>query len=150
MSSTTELGPVDYAVVAFPGNQFNGQIAPAILDLVDDGTIRIIDLVFLLKDPDGSVHTLELTDLAPDVRAVFEREGVAVEGLFDDSDLTAAGEELAPNSSALLVVWENLWAVRVTDAVRASGGELLDFARLPREVVQAVRDAVLSSAGEER
>jgi Family of unknown function (DUF6325) len=142
----TELAPVDYMIVAFPGNEFKGEIAPALADLVEKGTIRIIDLAFVAKDKDGNIAAFELTDIDPDVRKGFENMGVEVNGLFNEEDLQAAGEELDPNSSAALLVWENLWAKDVAQAIRNAGGELLDFERLPHEVVQAARDAALANA----
>ena len=142
----SEIGPVDYMIVAFPGNKFEGKIAPALADLVEAGTIRIIDLAFVGKNADGDIVAFELTDLDPDVRAGFEREGIEVNGLFNEEDLQAAGEELEPNSSAALLVWENVWAREVAQAMRDAGGELLDFERLPHEVVQAARDYALAKA----
>jgi hypothetical protein len=142
----SELGPVDYMIVAFPGNDFRGEIAPALADLVEKGTIRIIDLAFVAKDADGNTGAFELTDIDPEVRKGFENLGVTVEGLFNDDDLAAAAEELEPNSSAALLVWENVWAREVAQALRNAGGVLLDFERLPHEVVQAARDAALASA----
>jgi uncharacterized membrane protein len=142
----TELGPVDYMIVAFPGNQFKGEVAPALAKLVENGTIRIIDLAFVAKDAEGDVAAFELTDIDPEVKKGFENMGVEVNGLFNDDDLQAAGEELEPNSSAALLVWENVWAREVAHALRNAGGELLDFERLPHEVVQAARDAALANA----
>jgi hypothetical protein len=88
----------------------------------------------------------ELTELDPDVQAAFETAGVEVNGLFNEEDLKVAAEELEPNSSAALLVWENVWATKVAQAIRDAGGELLDFERLPHEVVQAARDAALARA----
>jgi hypothetical protein len=142
----SELAPVDYMIVAFPGNEFKGEIAPALADLVEKGTIRIIDLASVAKDADGNIGAFELTDIDPEVRKGFENMGVEVNGLFNEEDLQAAGEELDPDSSAALLVWENLWAKDVAQAIRNAGGELLDFERLPHEVVQAARDAALANA----
>jgi hypothetical protein len=142
----SEIGPVDYLIVAFPGNQFKGEIAPALADLVEAGTIRIIDLAFVGKNADGEVVAFELTDIDPEVRAGFEKAGVEVNGLFNEDDLQAAGEELEPNSSAALLVWENVWAREVAQAMRNAGGEILDFDRLPHDVVQAAREAALAQA----
>lgn len=135
-----EIGPVDYAIIAFPGNNFKGEIAPAIADLVDSGTIRIIDLTFVMKDADGSTMALELNDFDPEVAAGFEKAGFSVDGLFNEEDVQAAAEELEPGSSAALIVWENLWAKPFATAARAAGGELLEFGRLPHDVVQAARE----------
>ena len=146
MNETGEIGPVDYLIVALPGNEFRGEIAPAVAKLVEAGTIRIIDLAFVTKDESGDVAALELTDLDPDVRAGFEEMGVEVNGLFNEDDLMAAAEELDPNSSAALLVWENVWARDAAQAIRDAGGEIYDFARLPHEVVQAAREYALANA----
>jgi hypothetical protein len=142
----TDIGPVDYLIVAFPGNEFRGEIAPALGDLVEAGTIRIIDVAFVGKDAEGNVAAFELTDIDPEVREGFEKAGVEVNGLFNEDDLAAAGEELEPNSSAALLVWENVWAQNVAQAMRDAGGEVLDFERVPHEVVEAAREAVLAKS----
>ncbi len=143
-----EIGPVDYAIIAFPGNQFRGAIAPALADLVDAGTIRIIDAAFVGKDEEGNILAFELTELAPDVQEALDTLGIEVEGLFNEDDIQAAGEELEPNSSACLLIWENVWARNVAQAMRDAGGVLLDFDRLPHDVVQAAREYVLAAAEE--
>ena len=140
-----EIGPVDYMIVAFPGNEFRGEIAPALAELVDAGTIRIIDLAFVGKDAEGEIVAFELTDVDPKVREGFEKAGVEVNGLFNEDDLMTAGEELEPNTSAALLVWENVWARNVAQKIRDAGGVLLDFERLPHEVVQAAREAALAN-----
>jgi hypothetical protein len=141
-----EIGPVDYAVIAFPGNQFRGEIGPALADLVDSGTIRIIDIAFVLKDEGGNTVAMELTELDPDVQAALETAGVEVGGLFNEDDLQDAADELPPNSSAALLVWENVWARKVPQSMRDAGGELVAFERLPHEVVQAAREWALEQA----
>ena len=141
-----EIGPVDYLIVAFPGNRFRGEIAPALAELVDAGTIRIIDIAFVSKDENGDVGAFELTELDPEVREGLENLGVEVSGLFNEDDLMAAAEELEPNSSAALLVWENVWAKGVAQAMRDAGGVLFDFGRLPHEVVEAAREYALSNA----
>lgn len=141
-----EIGPVDYAIVAFPGNRFTGEIAPAIGDLVDAGTIRIIDIAFVGKDDDGTAVAMELTELDPKVQEALEKIGVEVGGLFNEDDLMDAAEGLESNSSAALLVWENVWARKVAQAMRDAGGELLAFERLPHDVVQAAREWALEQA----
>jgi Family of unknown function (DUF6325) len=141
----TGLGPVDYMIVAFPGNEFRGEIAPALADLVEAGTIRVIDLAFVGKNAEGEIVAFELADIDPDVREGFEKAGVEVNGLFNEDDLMTAGEELEPNTSAALLVWENVWARDIAEKLRAAGGVLLDFDRLPHEVVQAAREAALAN-----
>jgi hypothetical protein len=117
-----------------------------VAQLVEGGTIRIIDLAFVTKEEGGEVAALELTDLDPDVRAGFEEMGVEISGLFNEDDLMAAAEELDPNSSAALLVWENVWAREAAQAIRDAGGEIYDFARLPHDVVQAAREYALANA----
>ena len=141
-----ELGPVDYMIVAFPGNDFKGEIVPALADLVENGTIRIIDLAFVGKNAEGEVVAFELLDLAPDVKKAFEDMGVEVNGLLNEDDLMSTGEKLDPDTSAALLVWENLWAGTVAESIRNAGGILVDYQRIPHEVVQAAREAVLAEA----
>ena len=141
-----EIGPVDYLVVGFPGNQFKGEIAPALAELVEAGTIRIIDIAFVGKDADGNTVSMELTELDPAVQEGLERAGVEVGGLFNEDDLADAAESLEPNSSAAVLVWENVWAREVAQAMRNAGGELLAFQRIPHEVVQAAREWALEQA----
>lgn len=131
------IGPVEYLIVAFPGNQFKGEIVPALAELVESGTIRIIDLAFVLKDADGAVVTAELGDLDSDVFKAFDALSPETLGLLNEEDLAAAAEELELNSSAALLVWEDVWATKLRDAILNAGGEVLDLERLPYEVVQA-------------
>ncbi len=145
MSDTTEeLGPVDYLIVAFPGSRFQGEIAPALADLVESETIRLIDVTFVTKDEDGETGSFEILDLEPEARAGLERLGVESSAMFNEEDLEAAAAELDPGSSAMLLIWENLWAKRVAQAMRDAGGEIFDFERLPHEVVQSARDFALA------
>jgi hypothetical protein len=136
----SEIGPVEYMIVAFPGNQFKGEIVPALQDLVDSETIRIVDLAFVTKDESGEIAGFELSDLDDEVQAALEDAGAESGGLFNDDDLMAAAEELEPNSSAALLVWEDLWAARLADSIRNAGGELFDLGRVPHEVVMAARE----------
>ncbi|TML20196.1 MAG: hypothetical protein E6G11_03085 [Actinobacteria bacterium] len=141
-----EIGPVDYMLVGFPGNQFKGEIAPAIAELVDAGTIRIIDIAFVGKDADGNEVAMELTELDPDVQEGLEKAGVEVGGLFSEDDLKKAAADLEPNSSAALLIWENVWARKVAQAMRDAGGMMLAFERLPHDVVQEAREWALEQA----
>jgi uncharacterized protein DUF6325 len=141
-----EIGPVDYAVVAFPGNQFKGEIAPAIADLVEAGTIRLIDAAFVSKDETGEISALELTELDPEVRRALDALNIEVQGLVNDEELLAIGQELELDSSAALLVWENVWARKVAQTMRDAGGALVAFERVPHDVVQAAREWVLEEA----
>ncbi|MFE2286361.1 DUF6325 family protein [Streptomyces sp. NPDC059443] len=134
---TETVGPVDVAVVAFEGNRFNGEVAPALRQLQDSGTVRILDLTFVRKERDGSVSVVELAD--SDVAEVFHRVTGDEFDLLSDRDLEAVAQDLPPESSALVVVWENTWAARLTAALRDSNGRLLFMERVPRaDVVRAI------------
>jgi hypothetical protein len=146
MTEASEIGPVEYLIVAFPGNQFRGEIAPAIADLVEAGTIRIIDIAFVSKDESGEAVAFELSDLDPEVRQGLENLGATSGGLFNEEDLMAAGDELDPGSSAALLIWENVWAKPVAAAIRDAGGELYDYDRIPHEVVVAAREWAQANA----
>jgi hypothetical protein len=141
-----EIGPVDYAIIVFPGNRFRGEIAPAIGDLVDDGTIRIIDIAFVGKDADGTAVAMELTELDADVQEGLEKLGIEVDGLFSDEDLIGAADALEPNSSAALLIWENVWARKVAQSMRDAGGVMVAFERIPHDVVQEARELALEAA----
>ena len=141
-----EIGPVQYLIVAFPGNRFSGEIAPALAKQVEAGTIRIIDIAFVGKTENGEVAGFELSDLDPDVRSALEELGASPGGLFNEEDMMAAGEELEPNSSAALLVWEDIWAREVAQAMRDAGGVLLDHDRVPHEVVEAAREWARANA----
>ncbi|HWD54749.1 MAG TPA: DUF6325 family protein [Acidimicrobiales bacterium] len=129
------LGPVSYTVVAFPGNQFNGNIAPEVEKLVSNGTVRVLDLVFVGKDESGDTVSLEF-DQRDELAAFGDLDG-EVGGLINDEDLAHVAEQLPPNNSALVIVWEDLWATPLVEAVRASGGVVIDTARIPADLVEA-------------
>jgi hypothetical protein len=134
------IGPVEYMVVAFPGNKFKGDIVPALRELVESGTIRIIDLAFVAKDENGDVVGVELEDQGSEIFAAFETITMDRDGLVSDDDMMQIGEALDPNSSAAILVWEDVWATRFADAVVDAGGVLVDIQRIPRDVVQAAID----------
>ena len=127
------IGPVDVAVILFEGNKFNGDVAPALSDLNDSGTVRIIDLAFVRKDDDDSISYAEVAD--EQVADAFERLNDTQFDLLSDEDLNEIGAGLKPGSSALVIVWENSWAGRLAAAIRASHGQLISQDRIPRETV---------------
>jgi hypothetical protein len=141
-----EIGPVDYAIIGFPGNKFRGEIGPALADLVDAETIRIIDIAFVGKNSDGDIVAFELTELDPEVQKGLDKLGIEVQGLLTEDDMKATGEGLEPDSSAAMIVWENVWARKVTQAMRDAGGILLALERVPHEVVQGARELALAAA----
>jgi Family of unknown function (DUF6325) len=137
-----ELGPVDYVVLEWPGRQPQaGEVQPLLLDLVDRGIIRILDIAFVAKDQDGSVSALELGDLKQVAEAFAEFEGAA-SGLLGFEDLEEAANALEPGTSAAVIVWENRWAAPVAAALRRSGGQLVASGRLPVQAILAALDAV--------
>jgi uncharacterized protein DUF6325 len=134
-----EMGPIDYIVLEWPGQQPKGEVAPLILDLVDRGIIRILDVAFLVKGEDGSIATLAMEDIA--TYGFTEFEG-ASSGLLGDEDLEEAAAALEPGTSAAVLVWENTWAAPVAVALRRSGGQLVASGRIPVQAVLAALDAV--------
>jgi uncharacterized membrane protein len=143
------IGPVEYGVVAFPGNKFKGEIAPALEELVKSGTIRIIDLAFVLKDKDGKVAGVELEDAGSEVLRAFEAITYQRDGLISDDDMEEIGAALDPDSSALVMVWEDVWATKLAEAVRNAGGVVVDMQRVPHDVVQAAIDFAETPVGAE-
>jgi len=141
-----DIGPVEYLIVSFPGNQFKGEILPELANLVESGTIRIIDLAFVGKDATGNTLMFELSDLDPDIQKEFGAIGAESGGLFNEEDLQAAAEELDNDSSAALLVWEDVWATKLAAAIRNAGGEVLDLDRIPRDVVLAAREYARSQS----
>jgi hypothetical protein len=136
------MGPVEYLVVAFPGNQFRGEIVPALKELTDNGTIRIIDLVFIRKDADGSFTWDELSNIPVQEAAPFDDLDGEVDYLLNEADIILEAEKLQPNSSAAALVFEHVWATRLRDAVVNAGGHLVDNDRVPAAVVEAAMKAV--------
>jgi hypothetical protein len=129
------LGPVELLVVKFPGNQFKGEIAPALTALVENGTIRVIDILFANKDADGTVEMVEVNDLDDaDVRR-FDPVVTDVTDLLNAEDVDALTRALEPNSSAAVLLFENTWATRFRDALVNANAELVLNERIPRAVI---------------
>jgi len=141
-----ELGPVDWIVVEFPGSRFNGTIAPTLTDLVDRGIIRILDLLMIRKDDDGSVDAFEISDLdEAEIGGIRDYE-TAMANLLSQEDVESAAAAIEPGSTAALLVWENVWAAPFGSAVRHAGGQLVASGRIP---VQALIAAVEADLEEE-
>jgi uncharacterized membrane protein len=132
------LGPIELLVVKFPGNKFRGEIAPALAELVNNGTIQIVDFVFIVKDEDGNVEAVQLTDLEDEYNDLLGYGTEEVSGLLSDDDVIDLARLLEPNSSAALMLFENVWATRFRDAVLRADGQLILNERLPHAIVEEV------------
>jgi len=135
------MGPISYLIVEFPGSKVTGDGLPILLDLVDRGLIRVLDLLFVTREGDGLLRAVELRDVDHDGQmdvAVFE--GVS-SGLLDDSDLADAASAIGPGSSAAILLFENRWARSFTQAVRRGGAEVVAAGYVPFEAVAASLDA---------
>jgi hypothetical protein len=140
-----EIGPIDYVVIEFPNERLSGEAFPLLVDLVDRGLIRIIDLTFVRKELDGSVVGMTLADFDQDGQldlAVFEG---ASSGLLDQDDVDEASSVLEPGTSAGILVWENVWAAPFAAAVRRSGGQLVASGRIPVQALLASLEAAESA-----
>jgi Family of unknown function (DUF6325) len=140
-----EMGPIDYVLVEWPGRQPTGEAMPHLVDLVDRGVIRILDLAFVTKGEDGGIAGLEIADLG-DGGAEFAVFEGASSGLLSDDDLAEAGGALEPGTSAALLVYENRWAAPFAAALRRSGGQLVASGRIPVQDVLAALDAAEAPA----
>lgn len=145
LNAIDEMGPVDYLLVEWPGRRPNGELAPHLIDLVDRGLIRILDLAFIEKDEAGNVAALEIADVGGEVVELGVFEGAA-SGLLDDGDIADAGTALEPGTAAALLVFENTWAAPFASAVRRSGGQLVASGRIPVQAVLASLEAAEARA----
>jgi Family of unknown function (DUF6325) len=135
------LGPISYLIVEFPGSKMTGEGLPILVDLVEQGVIRILDLLFATRDEDGSLRVVDLQDLDLDGQidvAIFEG---ASSGLLDESDLADAASVIDPGSSAAVLLFENRWARSFTQALRRGGAELVAAGYIPLDALAASLDA---------
>jgi hypothetical protein len=136
-----ELGPIDYIVLEWAGDTpVTGEVMSLLLDLVDRGVIRILDIAFLTKGEDGSVAAIDFAEVAAKDAGLAEFEGAA-SGLLGQEDLEDAATALEPNTVAGVLVWENRWAAPVAVALRRSGGQLVANGRIPIQAIIAALDA---------
>ena len=135
-----EVGPVDVYIIGFPGNKFNGRVAPAILELVENGTIRILDLLFVSKDSEGVTTVIQAEDLDEEGAGFLEID-VTQPGALNEEDAEEVSDDLPANSSALLVAFENVWARKLVDALQDADAVVIDSIRIPVDVVQAALTA---------
>jgi len=128
--------PLEYALVEFKGNKFSGKIVPELLDLAERGIVRYVDIVFIQKEKDGSVRTVELNDLDEESYRMFVPLGKHVASLFTTDDLEKAASKLRKNSAAALFLWENLWTANLRRAIVDAGGQLVERGQISPEVVK--------------
>ncbi len=134
------IGPVEYLILGFPGNNFTGQIVPELAKLIDGGLVRIIDLTFISKDAAGEVVVVEYD--AVEELAAFAGLDAEIGGILTDEDIAHAALNLEPNTSAALLIWEDTWAAPFAAAVREANGVILEGARIPREFIEQAMDAL--------
>ena len=135
------FGPIELLMIRFPGDQISGDLVPAMTDLVNGGLVRIVDLLFIRKDSGGSVTVFELGDLSPDLAGQYAPLLNDVTELLNEEDAYELAESLESGSSAGIMLFENVWATRFAQAVRASNGEVLLSERIPNSVIEEVAAA---------
>ena len=143
MKKTTKLDlPLEYALIEFKGNKLTGKVVPELLDLADRGIVRYLDIVFIQKEKDGSVRTLELNNLDDKTYKMFVPIGEHVSSLFTEDDLQIAAGKLRKNTAALLLLWENLWAANIRKAILDADGKLVERAQISSEVVKQFQQEI--------
>lgn len=130
------IGPVEYMILAFPGNDFKGEILPELAKLMESNTVRLLDLIFIIKDADGDVVAVELDDEG-DILAFASIDG-EIGGILSSEDVAYAASALDLNSSAALLIWEDVWAIPFAEACRRANGVILQGARIPHEIVEEI------------
>jgi hypothetical protein len=141
---TDTLGPMELIVLGFDGNKFTGEITPALLDLVDRGIVRIIDLAIVVKDETGEALILEMQDLTEEVATAMTRLAGEITGLLSEADLNELADDMKPNTTVAVFLCEHLWATQFATAVRAAGGALVLSERIPGDVVDAARATLIA------
>jgi hypothetical protein len=141
------MGPIDYLIVEFPGNRMTGEGLPILVDLVDRGIIRILDLVFVRKEQDGKTTMMAVADMDGDGTldlAIFEG---AASGLVGNDDVHEAGTALKPGNSAAILIYENLWAAPMASALRRGGAQVVATGRIPLADLASALDTNDTNAG---
>jgi hypothetical protein len=129
-------GPIDFLALEFQNERLKGEILPELLDLIDKKIIRVVDLVVIQKDQHGNHQALELQQLAPDLMSIFDPLGVEVSGIIQVEDIDMIAEEMEWNTTAAVMLFENLWAIKFKEAVMRADGKLLAQVRIPYEDVE--------------
>jgi hypothetical protein len=141
------MGPVDYLIVRFPGNKFSGEIIPELAALVQNGIIRVIDLVFIMRDETGELAIVEAKDLQGEMGAAYRELARHTDEWFSEADIEVFAEGLAKNSSAALLLFENLWATRLKEALKNADAELIDMGRIPPETIEKAEKRMKTAGG---
>ncbi len=128
-------GPIDFIALEFEGNKFKGDILASLLELVEQKIVRVIDLVVIIKDEDGEIMVREMQQLDNEFVSIFDPENVTAHGMITEADIEMVGESLANNTSAAVLLFENLWAVKFKEALIEADGRLLMQERIPHEIV---------------
>lgn len=137
--------PLEYALIGFEGNKFSGKIVPELVDLAARGIVHFVDIVFIRKDEAGSTSTIELNDLEPELYEAFVPMGEHVSSLFTTDDLAIAASKLPVNSAAMLILWENLWTVKLRQAIVDAGGQLVERVQIAPEVVEQFKQELAAA-----
>jgi hypothetical protein len=137
-------GPIDFVALEFKGNQFKGEIFPALMDLVSRDIVRVIDMIVVKKDADGTVTTQEMQEHDNSVLAVFNPLKAEINGMIQVEDIELIGEKLEPNSTAAVILFENLWAIKFVETVERANGRAVMHVRIPHEVVVEVMENIAS------
>ena len=141
------MGPVDYLIVRFPGNKFSGEIIPELADLVQSGIIRVIDLVFVMRDETGELVKVEAKDLQGEMGNAYRELARHTDEWFSEADIEVFAEGLAKNSSAALLLFENVWAIRFKEALKNADAELIDMGRIPPETIEKAEMRIKTERG---
>ncbi len=142
----SKLGPVEHLIVGFEGNQFKGEIVPALTDLLDKGLIRILDLAVISKDKDGNVLIFEANELSDDVSQALAKLDCSLMGLLTEQDLLEEAEALPLNYTAASMLFENVWAGRFSQAILKADGQMLLNTRIPNDVVEEMRQTLIEAS----
>ncbi len=137
------MGPVDYLIVRFPGNKFSGEIIPELANLVQSGIIRVIDLVFTMRDETGQLVKVEAKDLQGEMGNAYRELARHTDEWFSEGDIEVLTEGLAKNSSAALLLFENVWAIRFKEALMNADAELIDMGRIPPETIEKAEKKII-------
>lgn len=142
MTESKVTGPVDYIMIRFPGNKFSGKAAPEVVRLQRNGIIRVIDFVLISKDENGKLTTLEPATMGSEVAAAYNELTKDIREWFSQGDIEVIADSLPKNSSAALLLFENVWAIKFKEALLESDAELIDMGRIPPENVQKVEQSM--------